>query len=75
MKHARKMIAPVIVTGIVIALLAAWLAGFISIQGIPPAAKTAVGAVMAVLSGMAVFVLVQRIKEIRSGDEDDLGKY
>jgi hypothetical protein len=27
------------------------------------------------LMGVSVFVLIERIKEIRSGDEDDLGKY
>lgn len=32
-------------------------------------------AVMLVTIGISVFVLAERIKEIKSGEEDDLGKY
>ena len=31
--------------------------------------------ILLVLIGKSIFVLIERIKEIRSGEEDDLGKY
>ena len=37
--------------------------------------KVLLGIVPAILSGIMIFVLIDRIKEIRSGEEDDLGKY
>ena len=37
--------------------------------------KDLLGIVPAIFSGIMIFVLIERIKEIRSGEEDDLGKY
>ena len=34
-----------------------------------------IGIVFLGLCGVAVFVLIERIKEIRSGEEDDLSQY
>jgi hypothetical protein len=33
------------------------------------------GIIPAIFSGIMIYVLIERIKEIRSGEEDDLGKY
>lgn len=37
--------------------------------------KIILGIVPAIFSGIMIFVLIERIKEIRSGEENDLGKY
>ena len=42
---------------------------------IPPWAKVLAGLATLALSAVAVGMLVQRIREIRSGEEDDLDKY
>ncbi len=65
---------PIITTGLVLGYLASFairwasipLQGFGRFVGI---------AVPLGLMGVSVYVLVERIQEIRSGEEDDLGKY
>ena len=37
--------------------------------------KILIGIIPAAFAGIMIFVLIERIKEIRSGEEDDLGKY
>ena len=37
--------------------------------------KIIIGVLPVVFAGIMIFVLVERIKEIRSCEEDDLGKY
>ena len=71
-EHKRKMIAPIAVTVLFLAYLVAY--------GI--AIATATDWILLVFSvpliglgaGM-VYSLISRIKEIRSGEEDDLGNY
>lgn len=73
-KHGKKMIAPVIIT----ILLLLYFAGFAFVVFMlrPPMAACVIGAVIPLaLAGVALSVCIQRIKEIRSGEEDDLSKY
>ena len=58
-QHRKKMAAPIIIA----VLLIFWYIGIL--MAIIPAA----------ISGVISFVLAERIKEIRSGEEDDLSKY
>ena len=37
--------------------------------------KVLLGIIPAIFSGIMIYVLIERIKEIRSGEDDDLGKY
>ncbi len=72
--HGRKMIAPVIITGIVIiyyvfffglliaALDSVWL-------------KLLLGIIPVLAAVIMVIVCVERIKEIQGGEEDDLSQY
>lgn len=73
-KHTRKMIAPIIIAAILILYYAGFfiLCMFIPI---PPALKLLFGVVPLLLIGVLIYVLIERIKEIRSGEEDDLSKY
>lgn len=73
-KHGRKMIAPVIITVIMVVYYAAFGVLVWKIQ--PPAAVCVLGIVIPLaLAGVVLGVCIQRIKEIRSGEEDDLSKY
>lgn len=69
-----KMIAPIIIT----ILLLMYISFFVwawSITPVPLWGKI-VGLVIPIsLMGVSIFVLIERIKEIRSGEEDDLSKY
>jgi len=73
-KHQKKMVAPIVVT----CLLAAYLVAYVYIAVTVPMAtiaKVLVGLVSVGLLGASIYVLVQRIKEIRSSEEDDLSQY
>ncbi len=73
-KHIGKLIAPIAIIAVVVAWYAsiAWLGlEFVS----PWWGKAAAVIVPLVFIGLGIYVLVQRINEIRSGEEDDLSKY
>ncbi|MBR6425157.1 MAG: hypothetical protein IKS29_04315 [Oscillospiraceae bacterium] len=69
----RKLIAPIVVTVLVILYVAVYFGALVHLlEGLPRLLllliPLAVGAAM-------VGVLIQRIREIRSGEEDDLSQY
>ena len=69
-----KMIAPIIIT----ILLLAYIGFFVwawSLMPIPVWGKIIGLAIPLTFMGVSIFVLIERIKEIRSGEEDDLSKY
>ncbi len=72
--HAKKIIAPVIITVLlVLYFLSSILLGWH--QSMPGFARVINIVASLGLIGMSIFVLLERIKEIRSGEEDDLSKY
>lgn len=77
-KHKRKMIAPIVITALAIILIILNCVGFAALVFVLKL-PTYVGMIgMVVPLAIATTVLglcIQRIKEIRSGEEDDLGKY
>ena len=72
--HKKKMVAPIIITIVFLA--------YLIVYGIAAAAASAWSPILILLAlplialgiGM-VYVLITRIKEIRSGEEDDLDNY
>ena len=70
----KKLIAPVITTGLLVAYFAFFLveSASIPLQGW---GRFVAIAIPVGLMGVSVYVLIERIKEIRSGEEDDIGKY
>ena len=70
-----KLVAPIVVAAVV----GLWLAGYaVLILQVPamPLWLKLLGVVIPVaLLGVTIYVLVERIKEIRSGEEDDLDNY
>ena len=74
-QHRKKMAAPIIIA----VLLILWYIGMaiacFCIPEIPFIFKILMAIIPAAISGVMSFVLAERIKEIRSGEEDDLSKY
>lgn len=73
-KQLKKVIAPVIIT----VLLIICFIGYLTIWASAPLSLLVriIGIIVfVILIGVSLFVLFERIKEIRSGEEDDLGKY
>ena len=70
----KKMIAPIIITVIFVLYFFAYAFGIV--WAVPNvAAKILFGVIPAAFAAVMIYVCLQRFKEIRSGEEDDLSKY
>ena len=74
-KHAGKLIAPIIITALIVLYYIGFTIIAITTSWLPTWAVIAGTVVPLCLAGVMVFVLVERVKEIRSGEEDDLSQY
>lgn len=74
-KHWKKIIAPVIIAIILGVYYLGISAIFLFIPEIPVIVKILMVGIPAILAGVLIYVLIERIKEIRSGEEDDLSNY
>ena len=70
----KKLIAPVVVTVILICALAGYLAMYL-FAPIPVWVKVLCTAAFLGFIGVSIFVLVERVNEIKKGEEDDLSQY
>lgn len=70
----KKIIAPVIITLLIILWVLAYFILSI-VLNFHIIAKVAIGLVSLGACAVSIYVLVERIKEVRSGEEDDLSKY
>ena len=71
--HKRKMIAPIIVTVIMILYYIVYFGFLISLlYGIW---KYILGIFPIAFSAVTIYVCIQRINEIKKGEEDDISKY
>ncbi|MCD8053776.1 MAG: hypothetical protein LUF00_06980 [Lachnospiraceae bacterium] len=68
-----KMIAPVVITVLVVVYYMVYFG--ILIYLLDTAWALLLGIIPLALAATMIWVCIQRIKEIRSGEEDDLGKY
>lgn len=68
-----KLLAPVIITVLLVLGCAATFVGYALLQ--MPVLTLIAGAVFGGGAGVSVYVLFERIKEIESGEEDDLSQY
>ena len=73
-KHRKKMIAPIIITGIVI-IYYAFFFGLLITSLENTWLKWLLGIIPILLAATMIFVCVERIKEIKGGEEDDLSQY
>lgn len=73
-EHGKKMIAPIIIT---VFLVLYYILYFGVLVAMIPflALKLVLAIVPVALAAVMIYVCIQRIKEIRSGEEDDLSKY
>lgn len=69
------MIAPVVIVALISIYYIAIGVIFAYMNGVPMLAKIIALVVPTLLSGVAITVLIQRIKEIKKGEDDDLSKY
>ena len=71
--HKRKMIAPIIITVIMILYYVVYFGFLISLlEGVW---KYALGIIPLLFSVVMVKVCIERINEIKKGEEDDISKY
>jgi len=71
--HKKKMVAPIIVTVIMVLYYVVYF-GFLMAL-LPGIWKYVLGIVPLILTAVTVMVCIERIKEIKKGEEDDLSKY
>ena len=71
--HKRKMIAPIIITAILVLYYILYFAFLIDL--LPGVWKYLLGMVPLIFAAVTVWVCVERINEIKNGEEDDLSKY
>ncbi len=71
--HRKKMVAPIVISVIVVLYYAVYFGLLITaLDGIW---KYVLGIVPILLSAVMVKVCIERIKEIKDGEEDDISKY
>ncbi len=67
------MVAPIVITVILILYYIAYFGFLISLlDGI---LKYALGIIPLAFSGIMIYVCIERIREIKKGEEDDISKY
>lgn len=71
--HQKKMIAPVVVALILIAYYLIYFGFLISL--LDGLFKLVLGVLPIAFTAVIIMVLIERIKEIKEGEEDDLGQY
>ena len=72
-KNKKKMIAPIVVTVIMLLYYALYFG--VLIAYLPTVWKYLLGIVPVAFSIVMVAVCIERIKEIKKGEEDDISKY
>ena len=71
--HRKKMIAPIVVSVIMILYYVVYFAFLITL--LPGIWKYVLGIIPFVFSVLILKVCIERINEIRKGEEDDISKY
>lgn len=71
--HGKKMIAPVVVTVLMVLYYVVYFGVWIAL--LDGVWKWLLGGIPLVLSAVMIGVCAERIREIRKGEEDDLGQY
>jgi membrane protein implicated in regulation of membrane protease activity len=75
MKMLKKLVAPILITALLVCVFIAYALVCFLVPYVPLALKWIGGLITFSLCGVSVYVLIERIQEIRSGDEDDLSQY
>lgn len=70
----KGMVAPIVITAILVGLLCCYLVVW-TLVAIPIAVMFIGSVILLAFIGVSIYVLIERIKEIEGGEEDDLSKY
>ena len=73
-EHRRKMVAPIVITILVILYFILYF-GILIFLLENPFLRWILGILPALLGAVMIGVCVQRIREIKGGEEDDLSQY
>lgn len=77
-KHFKKMIAPIVITVILLAYLIVFASVFVSKlleDNHDIIIIIFLGVVPLICAAISIYVLIERIKEIKKGENDDISKY
>ena len=72
-EHKKKMIAPIVVSVLMILYYVVYFGLLISLLG--GIGKVILGIIPLILAAVMIKVCIERINEIRKGEEDDISKY
>ncbi|MBE6970541.1 MAG: hypothetical protein E7446_00275 [Ruminococcaceae bacterium] len=75
MKKKKGYLAPVLVVAFIVLYYIGIAVVFLLVPGIPGWAKVLLCLIPLAVCALAIHVLVQRIREIKNGEEDDLEQY
>ena len=73
--HGPKYIAPAVIAALLLVYYIGFAAVCVWLPELPFPARVALAIVPLLLAGVVIYVLLQRIGEIRDGEEDDLDQY
>ena len=77
--HFRKLVAPTVITILCLNAFLGWIAALIALTvlgvPIPLWLRIAISVFVLALAAVSVWMLIERIQEVRSGEEDDLSQY
>lgn len=71
----RKLIAPIIIVALLLVYLIGFVVAIFLVPALPFAVKLVGILIPLAIACCAVAVLISRIREVRSGAEDDLDRY
>lgn len=74
MKYWKKMIAPLVIAVLCICFMGVYLC-ILQMPGLPGFVKWLGILFILGMIGTTIYVTIERVQEIRSGEEDDLSKY
>lgn len=74
-KHTKKLIAPIVITILMIGYYLIYMWMGVYIDEMPTIIKTILIIIAIGLIGLSIYMLFERIGEIKGGEEDDLSKY
>ncbi|MBQ7492384.1 MAG: hypothetical protein IJT76_07340 [Clostridia bacterium] len=74
-KHGKKMVAPIVITALILLYYAAMGCVILLLPGMKTWLRLALVAVPLIPCCVILYVMIQRIGEIKKGEEDDLDQY
>jgi len=73
--NTKKTLAPLVIVLILLCYFAGYAFLCLRSDTLPLVPRLLGGLIPLLLGGLTLYVLLERIKEIRSGEEDDLSQY